>query len=201
MILDDLRDEELHALAMTGNGEAEEELIRRYGRVIRSIARPFFLAGGDGEDLFQEGMLGLLSAIRTFRPEGGSSFHNYSAVCIRRRLISVIRGASGTKNVSLDECLSLESSLFDEDPSQNRSLRGPEDLVIDREEARKKLDDLFRLLSEFERKVLRCFLHGMSYREIAEITGKPEKSVDNAVQRIRRKIAALQRDPSDTSFG
>lgn len=199
--MDILSDEELHSRAVGGNAEAEEELIRRYGRVIRSIARPFFLTGGDGEDLFQEGMLGLLNAIRTYDVGKGIPFRSYSALCIRRRLVSAIRGASGSKNVSLDECLSLESSLFDEDPSQNRNLRGPEDLVIGREEAQKLLDDVFRHLSEFERKVLRCFLNGMSYREIAEITGKPEKSVDNAVQRIRRKIASIPSDPGDNSFG
>lgn len=198
---EELLDETLQKMAADGSAEAEEILIRRYGRVIRRIARPFFLTGGDGEDLFQEGMLGLLNAIRSFDPAVGISFRSYSELCIRRRLISAIRSAAGKRTVSLDECLSLESSLFDEDPSQNRNQRGPEDLVIDREEARKTLDGFLHLLSEFEKKVLRCFLQGMSYREIAEITGKPDKSVDNAVQRIRRKIAALQQDSGDNSFG
>ena len=191
----------MQALAANGSAEAEEELIRRYGRVIRSVARPFFLTGGDSEDLTQEGTIGLLRAIRSFDPQVGTPFRTYAELCIRRRLVSAIRSAAGKKNVSLDECLSLESSLFDEDPSQNRNRRDPEDLVIDREEARKLLQQLLRLLSDLEKKVLRSYLAGMSYREIAEYTGKPEKSVDNAVQRIRRKIAAMQNDPGDNSFG
>ena len=199
--MEELQDEKLQALALIGSAEAEEELIRRYGRIIRSVARPYFLTGGDSEDLMQEGTIGLLQAIRTYDPQLGSAFRTYAVLCIRHRLVSAIRSAAGKKNVSLDECLSLESSLFDEDPSQNRNLRGPEDLVIDREEARKMLDNLLQLLSDFEKKVLRSFLQGMSYREIAEITGKPEKSVDNAIQRIRRKIAAVQQDPGDNSFG
>ena len=199
--MEELLDEKLQALAVSGSAEAEEELIRRYGRIIRSVARPFFLTGGDSEDLTQEGTIGLLQAIRSYDPKVGPPFRNYAELCIRRRLVSAIRSAAGKKNVSLDECLSLESSLFDEDPSQNRNWRGPEDLVIDREEARKILNNLLRLLSDFEKKVLRSFLTGMSYREIAELTGKPEKSVDNAVQRIRRKIAAMQKDPGDNSFG
>lgn len=196
---DSISDEELQALAVQGGLEAEETLIQRYSRVIRSLARPYFLTGGDSEDLIQEGMLGLLSAIRHFDPAEKTSFHTYAVLCIRRRLYSALRGAGGKKNVSLDDCLSLESSLFDETPSRNDILRGPEDLLIDREEAQKRYRNLLLLLSAYERSVLRCFLRGMSYREIAESTHKSEKAVDNAVQRIRRKIG--KQHPGDNSLG
>jgi RNA polymerase sporulation-specific sigma factor len=186
-----MSDEELLLLCRQGNAEAEETLIRRYGRVIRSLARPFFLTGGDGEDLIQEGMLGLLNAIRRFDPQEETTFRTFAVLCIRRRLFSALRKAAGTKNVSLDDCLSLESSLFDEIPSRNDNLRGPEDLLIDREEAQKRYRNLLLLLSAYEQSVLRCFLRGMSYREIAEITKRSEKAVDNAVQRIRRKFENL----------
>ena len=184
-------DEDLLLSCRQGNQEAEEALILRYGRVIRSLARPYFLTGGDSEDLIQEGMLGLLNAIRRFDPQEDTSFRTFAVLCIRRRLFSALRKAAGTKNVSLDDCLSLESSLFDENQSRNDNLRGPEELLIDREEAQKRYRNLLLLLSAFEQSVLRCFLRGMSYREIAEITHRTEKAVDNAVQRIRRKFENL----------
>ena len=191
LTFESMSDEELLLISRQGDPEAEEMLIRRYGRVIRSLARPFFLTGGDGEDLIQEGMLGLLNAIRRFDPQEEASFKTFAVLCIRRRLISAARKAAGTKNVSLDDCLSLESSLFDETLSRNDNLRGPEELLIDREEAQKRYHNLLLLLSAYEQSVLRCFLRGMSYREIAEITKRSEKAVDNAVQRIRRKFENL----------
>ena len=194
---DCMSDEELLLSSRQGNPEAEEALIRRYGRLIRSLARPFFLTGGDGEDLMQEGMLGLLNAIRRFDPQEETSFRTFAVLCIRSSLYSALRKAAGTKNVSLDDCLSLESSLFDENQSRNDNLRGPEELLIDREEAQKRYHNLLLLLSAYERSVLRCFLRGMSYREIAEITKRSEKAVDNAVQRIRRKFERIT--PGDIS--
>ena len=191
LTFESLTDEELLVKCGQGNPEAEETLILRYGRIIRSLARPFFLTGGDGEDLIQEGMLGLLNAIRRYDPKEETTFKSFAVLCIRRRLISAIRKAAGTKNVSLDDCLSLESSLFDENQSRNDNLRGPEELLIDREEAQKRYQNLLLLLSAYEQSVLRCFLRGMSYREIAEITKRSEKAVDNAVQRIRRKFENL----------
>ncbi len=195
-----MRDEELQALAAAGDSGAEETLIRNYYRVIRSMVRPYFLVGGDSEDLLQEGMLGLLSAIRTYDAGVSVSFRSYAQLCIRRRIYTAIRNAAGTKNVSLDDCLSLESSLFENQP-QNQELRNPEEILILREDAQKRYRDLLQQLSSLEAQVLHCFLKGMSYREIAETTGRPEKAVDNAVQRIRRKFAKTQKDPSDYSFG
>ena len=199
MLYDTLADEELLALAAERDLQAEEVLIRRYSRVIRSLARPFFLTGGDNDDLMQEGMLGLISAIRSYDAGEKTSFKTFAVLCIRRRLISAVRKSATQQDVSLDDCLSLESSLIDEISSRSDILRGPEELLIDREEARKRYRNLLQLLSVYEQSVLRCFLRGMSYREIAEITKKPEKAVDNAVQRIRRKFQKLT--PGDTSFG
>ena len=191
LAFESLADEELLAYCRQGNPEAEETLIRRYGPVIRSLARPYFLTGGNSEDLIQEGMLGLLNAIRRYDQQEDTSFRTFAVLCIRRRMFSALRKAAGTKNVSLDDCLSLESSLFDENQSRNDNLRGPEELLIDREEAQKRYQNLLLLLSAYEQSVLRCFLRGMSYREIAEITKRSEKAVDNAVQRIRRKFENL----------
>ncbi len=191
LLYETMTDEELHARLTAGDLLAEEELIRRYYRIMQGLARPFFLTGGDRDDLMQEGMLGLLSAIRSFDAGANTSFKTFAVLCIRRRLISVLRKAAGTQNVSLDDCLSLESSLFDESSSRKDDLRSPEELIIDREEAEKRYRKLLQVLSAFERTVLRCFLKGMSYREIAEFTGKSEKAADNAIQRIRRKFKQL----------
>jgi RNA polymerase sporulation-specific sigma factor len=196
-ISNELSDEELQSHAAAGNSEAEDLLIRRYARVVKALARPFFLAGADSEDLIQEGMLGLLSALRSYNSELGASFKTYSHLCIRRRLISAVRSASYSKNVSLDDCLSLESPLFDDSqPDMAYGLRidsppRPEELVIDKENTQTLFQRVFDALSKYEQQVLRCYLSGMSYREIAEMTEKPEKAVDNAVQRIRRKVSRL----------
>ena len=196
-IAQDLSDEMLQALSVSGNSEAEELLIRRYTRAVKALARPFFLAGAYSEDLIQEGMIGLLSAIRSFNPDGGASFKTYSRLCIRRRLITAVRSVSYSKNVSLDDCLSLESPLFDETQPEMAyglridSPRRPEELVIDKESTQKFYQSVSDTLSKFEQHVLRCYLSGMSYREIAEATGKTEKAADNAIQRIRRKLARL----------
>lgn len=186
-----ISDEKLQKLAVVGDAEAEELLIRRYNRIILSLSRPFFLTGGDSDDLLQEGMLGLLNAIRQYDPGEKASFHTFAVLCIRRRLYSAMRRSGSSNSISLDECLSLESSLFDENPARNDSVRSPEDVLIDREETGKRYDSLLQNLSSLEKSVLRCFLRGMSYREIAEYTHKSVKAVDNAIQRIRRKLEKL----------
>ena len=196
-ISQELSDEMLQALSASGNSEAEDLLIRRYTRIVKALARPFFLVGADSEDLIQEGMLGLLSALRSYDPKAGASFKTYSQLCIRRKLISAVRSASCKNTVSLDDCLSLESPLFNEtQPEMAHGLRidsppRPEELVIDKENTQKLFQNVFNVLSRFEQQVLRCYLSGMSYREIAEMTNKTEKAVDNAVQRIRQKVSRL----------
>ena len=196
-ISQELSDETLQALSASGNNEAEDLLIRRYTRVVKALARPFFLAGADSEDLIQEGMLGLLSALRTYDPKSETSFKTYSQICIRRRLVSAVRNATRKKTVSLDDCLSLESPLFDETQPEMAyglridSPRRPEELVIDKENTQKLFQRVFQVLSPLEQQILRFYLSGMSYREIAEMTNKTEKAVDNAVQRIRRKVSRL----------
>ncbi len=196
-ISEELSDETLQALSASGNNEAEDLLIRRYTRVVKALARPFFLAGADSEDLIQEGMLGLLSALRTYDPKSETSFKTYSQLCIRRSLVSAVRNATRKKTVSLDDCLSLESPLFDETQPEMAyglridSPRRPEELVIDKENTQKLFQNVFDVLSKFEQQVLRSYLSGVSYREIAEMTNKTEKAVDNAIQRIRRKVSRL----------
>ena len=178
--------------ASAGDTEAEEALVSEYTWLVRACARPYFLAGGDGEDLIQEGMLGLLSAVRTFDPEKGTKFSTYAEFCVRRRIYSAIKSASGYKHTPLNSYISLESPQLDESKTHKAYfLRDPEDFVIARESAGEVERLLFGALSRFESGVLRLYLDGISYKDMAVRLGKSSKSIDNAVQRIRRKLAQI----------
>jgi RNA polymerase sporulation-specific sigma factor len=178
--------------ASDGDSEAEETLVSEYAQLVRACARPYFLAGGDSEDLIQEGMLGLLSAVRTFDPAKGAKFSTYAEFCVRRRIYSAIRLAAGYKHTPLNSYISLESPQLDENTTQSTCfLRDPEDFVIARESAGEVERLLYGVLSRFESGVLEQYLDGMSYKEMAIHLGKSIKSVDNAVQRIRKKLAHI----------
>ena len=186
-------DAQLQSLAVSGNRIAEEELVKRYMQLVRACSRPLFLAGGDSEDLIQEGMFGLLSAIKEFDPGNGSSFKTFAEHCIKMRLYSAIKSASRMKHFPLNDGMSLEQ-LSEESNSQlsacNESFhRMPEDLILARESKEELYNALSNCLSTLESKVLDLFLDGLSYQDIASRLGKDTKSVDNAVQRIRHKLA------------
>ena len=186
-------DESLCGLAAAGDRLAEERLISKYTRLVRSCARPFFLAGGDSEDLIQEGMIGLMNAVREYDGEKEASFRTFAETCVRNRLLSVLRAASRGKHMPLNQSVSLDTPFFDSDSyalgTHDLSQRSPEDFLIDREHTSSLLFGVRKKLSEFEAKILGYYLDGLSCREIAETVGKTPKSVDNAVQRIRRKVA------------
>lgn len=183
---EEMPDELLQELAARGDQPAEEALILRYSYVVRSCARPLFLAGGDSEDLIQEGLLGLLDAVREFKPSRDATFATFARVCIRNRLRSAIRRAGRGKHLPLNSSLSWESDDVEQRLSAPPS---PEELVIAREERSEGLERMKEGLSHLERKVLDHYLDGLSYEEIAQAVGKDVKSVDNAVQRIRRKLS------------
>ena len=194
-----LDDRKLQKLAVEGDREAEEVLAERYLRLVRICARPLFLAGGDSEDLIQEGTFGLLSAIKNYDPEDGTSFRTFAEHCIRMRLLSAIKSASRNKHFPLNDGISLEQ-LSEESSADLSALSedfrcNPEELVLARESKEELYAAFSRCLSRFEIKVLDLYLEGLSYREIAERLCKSAKSVDNAVQRIRQKLAR------ETTFG
>lgn len=191
----ELTDEELCTLAASGDRIAEETLVMRYNRLVRICARPYFLAGGDSEDLIQEGMVGLLAAIREFDPSKAVGFHTYAEVCIKNRLRSAIRAAARDKHTPLNNYVSFETPLFDGNGdhyaygADHLQQDNPEDVIIGREEFRERMDVLKGQLSGFEAKILSLYLSGLSYSEIAAEVNRSPKSVDNAVQRVRRKLA------------
>ncbi len=186
-----LTDPELHSLYLAGDAEAGNALVLRYQALVGFCAVPFFLAGGEREDLIQEGMIGLLSAIREFDPEGGASFRSFAELCIRRRLISATRGAARRKHAPLNEGLSLEQLQADGDVllPEAPQVRSAEELVLGSSRLEELLSDRQKMLSPLEQKVLQFYLSGLSYREIAKRAVLSEKSVDNAMQRIRKKLA------------
>lgn len=195
----ELEDNVLQTLASEGNREAEEVLAERYLRLVRICARPLFLAGGDSEDLIQEGMFGLLSAIRNYKPDQGTAFKTFAEHCIRNRLISAVRSAASIKHFPLNDGVSYEALLSDE--SQIPLLayaelfrRTPEEQVLAREN-KESTEEIFlsfsKQLSKYERTVFNLYLNGLSYKEIAQSTAKNIKAVDNAIQRIRRKLAQM----------
>ena len=190
-----LTDEALCRLAASGDRVAEEDLVVRYHWLVRACARPYFLAGGDSEDLIQEGMVGLLNAIREFSPEKGSPFRAYAETCIRNRILSAVRAAARDKHTPLNHYVSFETPLpggnTDSYPfsAARQPQQNPEDMFISREERRERLGTLLGQLSSLEAKILELYLRGHSYGEIAERVNRSPKAVDNAVQRIRRKVA------------
>ena len=196
-----LSDIELHSLYLDGDTEAGNTLVLRYRRLVKICIRPYFLAGGDSEDLLQEGMIGLLSAIREFNPDSGSSFHSFAVLCIRRRVISAARSASRQKHAPLNDGLSLEQLQSGESQHLLQQLiaRSPEELILDQAWADFFMTACSRYLSDFENRILTDFLRGLSYEEMARHSGRSAKSVDNAIQRIRRKLARNIPNPGDFS--
>ncbi len=186
-------DEELCARSAAGDRQAEEALVKRYNRLVRQITRPYFLAGGDSDDLIQEGMLGLMKAVREFDCSKEASFRTFAEVCIRNRVYSVLRAAAREKHSPLNHSISIETPFFESNSytaiDGHEAQENPEDLVIRRENRSHDLLRINQQLSPLEGKVLSLYLDGLTYTQIAQALHKPPKSVENAVQRIRRKAA------------
>ena len=194
--LEPLSNEELCRACQGGDRAAEEVLAGRCHRLVRSVARPFFLAGGDSEDLLQEGMLAVVRAMREYDPARDAAFLTFAERCIRNKLLSVLKAANSGKHSLLNQAIPYDPSIFDGNPAFARE--DPEAMLLDKEKANALFHSVCRQLSAFEIKVLEHYLAGLTCGEIAELVGKPPKSVENAVQRIRRK-AARQLSSGDLS--
>lgn len=179
-------DEELVALAQNGDKQAMEELLLRHAGLVRGCARGFFLIGGETEDLIQEGMIGLYGAIGDYH-EGktASSFKNFAYLCISRRIIDAVKASARKKNAPLNDAAPLGILSAEKDVSANFN---PEDLLILRDDRREFRQKISGVLSDFEFKVTTMYMDGMTCAEICEVTGKPAKSVDNALQRSKKKL-------------
>ena len=191
-----LSDEQLQSLAASGDSAAEELLADRFSSLAQLIAQSYHIAGADSDDLAQEGRVGLISAIRGYKDSLGVPFHSYAEICIRRRIFSAIRSAARWKHTPLNNGVSLEETLTAPKRDTNARIiseqrRTPEEQVLARESAEEFSDSFSRLLSPFEQSVIRLYLDGYSYRAMACRLDRDEKSIDNAVQRIRRKLARI----------
>lgn len=180
----ELKDEVLARKAQDGDKQAMEELLLRYSGLVRGRARGFFLIGGETEDLIQEGMIGLYRAIYDYKTEE-SGFKTFAYLCITRRIMDAVKASARKKNVPLNGYV----SLFDAD--ERLGAEDPEAELIRGEDKREFLQKMSRELSDFEFKVTVMYMDGMSCGEICEATGKPAKSVDNAIQRSKKKLQKL----------
>lgn len=176
-------DEELVELSQNGDKQATEELLLRHAGLVRSCARGFFLVGGETEDLIQEGMVGLYSAIGDYkRREGGVSFKKFASLCVSRRIIDAVKASSRKKSAPLNYYV----SFTDEDWTSSEL--SPEDMLILRDDRREFRQKMSGILSDFEFKVTTMYMDGLSCAEICDVTGKSAKSVDNAIQRSKKKL-------------
>ena len=184
-------DEELVALSQNGDKQATEELLLRHAGLVRGCARGFFLIGGETEDLIQEGMIGLYNAIGEYRQsEDGSNFKNFAHLCVSRRIIDAVKASARKKNSPLNNATSI--GLIGAVGTLSNGL-SPEDTLILRDDRREFRQKMSGVLSDFEFKVATMYMDGMSCREICEATGKSSKSVDNALQRSKRKLQEVLR--------
>lgn len=190
-----MTDEEIVALAQAGDGAALEFLLNKYKNFVRTKARSYFLIGADHEDIVQEGMIGLFKAIRDYQAERLSSFRAFAELCITRQIITAIKTATRQKHVPLNSYVSLNKPIYDEE--SDRTLmdvivegraQNPEELIIGRENLVSFRDQVDRVLSGLEQDVLNAYLDGKSYQEIADKLGRHVKSIDNALQRVKRKM-------------
>lgn len=185
------QDEVLVRQYQAGDDQAAEQLIERYKQLVRAHARTLFLAGGDQDDLLQEGMIGLFKAMQHFDPERENSvpFQNYAAVCIDRQMYSAIMAARRQKNQPLNTSVSLDAFTQETIDWKIGSSKSPESLLLDEEIFSQTLSGLKTLLSRYEIEVLDCYLEGMNYQEIAKALNKSPKSVDNALNRMKKKAS------------
>lgn len=191
-----MTDEEIVCQAQRdGEGAALEYLLNKYKNFVRAKARSYFLIGADHEDIVQEGMIGLYKAIRDFREERLSSFRAFAELCVTRQIITAIKTATRQKHIPLNSYVSLNRPIFEED--SDRTLldviteempSNPEEMLIDREDLSVIEGRIGQMLSDLEKEVLIRYIEGKSYVEISEEMNRHVKSVDNALQRIKRKL-------------
>ena len=179
--------------------EATNVLMERYKEMVRSKARTYFLIGADRDDVIQEGMIGLYKAIMDYKSEKNASFQTFAQLCVIRQILSAVRVSSRLKHLPLNEYISLNRPVNDEDGKETTMLDllpdpngcSPEDILMSIEERKRLAKQIDTSLSPLERRVLRLFLQGLDYIEIAEKIEKSPKSVDNALQRVKQKISRM----------
>lgn len=201
---DNLTDEEVVAIAKADNSDATDYIIDKYKNFVKSRARTYFLIGADKEDIIQEGMIGLYKAIRDYDPDKPASFRGFAEICITRQIITAIKTATRQKHIPLNSYVSLNKPVYD-DESERTMLEmvakkesfNPEEIMITKEHFTFMIEKMAEVLSSLEWRVMNLFLDGKSYSEIAKKLGKSEKSIDNALQRIKKKVEKFLQNKKD----
>lgn len=189
------KDEELVAMAKSGNDRALEYILCKYQNFVKAKAKSYFLIGADKEDIYQEGMIGLFKAIRDFKDDKLASFKVFAELCITRQIITAVKTATRQKHIPLNTYVSLNKPIYDEESDRTLldilsgiRVSDPEELIIDREEMESIESKIEEVLSGLEMEVLNSYLDGKSYQEIATDLDRQAKSIDNALQRVKRKL-------------
>ena len=192
-----LSDEELLVLHRAGDARAEDTLYARYKQIVRSKARTYFLIGADREDIIQEGMIGLYKAVLDYQSDRQASFRSFAELCITRQIISAIKSATRKKHMPLNTYISFNRSVFDGDNERplidvltSTRMTDPEEVLIGRENYAAVADSIEHSLSKLEHNALGLYLYGYSYQQIADALQVTTKSVDNAIQRVKKKLEA-----------
>lgn len=199
MILQGLKDEELIKLYRDGNEDAIDIIFERYKYLVRKKAKAMYIAGGDNDDLIQVGMIGLYKAVRDYNEDRQASFATFAGMCINRHMMSAVTASNRKKNIPLNSYVSFDAPADGDEQSGTKLVevlkpdneQNPEYMFIDREHTRLLEDKIISALSVYEKKVLDMYLEGKDYIEIAKELNKQPKSVDNAIQRIRIKVARI----------
>lgn len=188
-------DEEVVLEAKSGNARAQEYLIAKYENFVKAKAKSYFLIGADKEDIYQEGMIGLYKAIRDFKPDKLSSFKAFAELCVTRQIITAIKTATRQKHIPLNTYVSLNKPIYEEESERTLldvlaglKITDPEELIIGQEQMKHIEDEMSKVLSDLELEVLNSYLDGKSYQEIACDLDRHAKSIDNALQRVKRKL-------------
>lgn len=193
--MNEISDEEVVLKAKHGNKLAQEKIINKYEQFVKNKAKSYFLIGADKEDIYQEGMIGLYKAIRDFNPDKLTSFKGFAELCITRQIITAIKTATRQKHIPLNTYISLNKPMYEEesdrtllDVIEGLTVSDPEELIIGREEVQHIEKEISKVLSELELEVLMSYLDGKSYQEIACDLDRQAKSIDNALQRVKKKL-------------
>ena len=191
----DKPDEEVVLEAQKGNNRAQEYLIAKYENFVKSKAKSYFLIGADKEDIYQEGMIGFYKAIRDFKPDKFTSFKAFAEICVTRQIITAIKTATRQKHIPLNTYVSLNQPIYEDESDRTLidvlssiAISDPEELIISQEQLKFIEEEIAKVLSELELEVLTSYLDGKSYQEIASDLDRHEKSIDNALQRVKRKL-------------
>lgn len=196
---DALSDEELVTLSKAGQTDAQELLLRRYKNLVRAKSRTYFLMGADNDDVIQEGMVGLYKATRDYSGDKQCSFKSFAELCITRQIITAIKAAGRNKHMPLNSYISLNKPVYDGDSDRTlvdlmsqTIVSDPEEIILINEAIDEIAAKVANEFSPFERRVLKMYLEGCRYHDIAVQTGHDLKSIDNAIQRVKKKLSKLK---------